>query len=366
MRALLLLLFGWVGFSLAAEDRVATVDSVRHEIHQRSLDLAELQSRIRLFQSRVSVLNAKVNASEGMTRCLAIQDLRFWEERLLAERMKLNNVDADLAPYVLQLEQVLRTYPGPDQSVDPGDLIGVTIMPEALHGQYRVNERGYVLLPHISLLYVGCLSVRASEQEIEDRLADRGFPNAWVHLQVVDETPPAYPTVGPSIAQDIIALLAQIRQLEGKLAGKQGPLEWYERLKAMEILCGLDQDLNLYQRSLEAAISPQRMSYTTAGASTLDGGFQHLISDHLARVKQLDQKVAALEIRVQIVEYMLADDSVTYTRSQLRELEKDLRYWQRRLGEARIEAKCHTKLTDAHSEWLQKAMKDTPVSTDSE
>ena len=109
MRALILLLIVGIGFSLVADDRVTTIDTVRQEIHERATNMAELQSRIRLFQSRVDVLTAKVNASEGMTRCLAVQDLRFWQERLLAERLKLNRHDAALAPYALQLERVLRS-----------------------------------------------------------------------------------------------------------------------------------------------------------------------------------------------------------------------------------------------------------------
>jgi hypothetical protein len=361
MRALILLLIVGIGFSLVADDRVTTIDTVRQEIHERATNMAELQSRIRLFQSRVDVLTAKVNASEGMTRCLAVQDLRFWQERLLAERLKLNRHDAALAPYALQLERVLRSYPAPDNTVKPGDLIDVTIMPEAKRGQYRVNERGYVLLPHISLLYVGCLSVAANEDQITERLDDRGIHNAWVHLEVVDETPPDLLPVNEGIAQEMIALLARIRGLESKLAGDDVPLEWYQRLKTMELLCGLEEELRSYQRALETAISPPRLLYTTSKAETLDGGFQHLMSDHLARAVQLAKKVEALEIRVQIVQYMLADETARYNRDELAELNKDLRYWERRLGEARIEAECHTKLTDAHAEWLQDAMKDSPI-----
>jgi hypothetical protein len=361
MRALSILLFVLMGISLTADDRVTAIDTVRHEIYERSTSLADLQSRIRLFQSRVSVLKAKVIASEGMTRCLAIQDLRFWEERLLVERLRLNEVDTDLAPYVLELERVRRAKPAPNDSVKPGDLIDVTIMPEAIRDEYRVNERGYVLLPHISLLYVGCLSVQACEDQIRGRLADRGYGNAWVHLQVIDENPPQLPTVELGIAESMIGLLARIRSLEARLAGKEGPLTWFERLKTMEILCGVEEELGQYQRALEAAITPPRVRYTTADAGTLNGGYQHLMSDHLARAKQLASKVEALEIRVQIVQYMLADDSVRYSAEDRMELEKDLRYWQRRLGEARIEADCHTKLHDAHAVWLQKEMEATPL-----
>lgn len=348
----LLLLYVFAGSVLASTGRVVDIDTAWQQLNAASAILDKQQDRVRYLKEKVDGIKERVDASEGMARCLAMQEQRFWEEELTASQVQLQRFDAELAPFARDLDGVLRrSYR--DAEVKPGDLIDVTIMPDMIRGQYRVNERGYVLLPRISLLYVGCLNVNDCEEQIRERMVERGFRDVWIHLRVVEESVPEVGPVTATFAPRIIATQKDIGKLAARLTGS---LEWWERLSLMEEMCKQQDTLDQLHSALDADINADRLAYTIAKAGTLDNGYARLLSDHEARAGQLAKKVAAIRIRVQVLEHMLADESVGYKA----ELRQDLAFWTRRLEEARIEAECHQKLSDKHARWLHKAMADLP------
>ena len=352
-----LLLFVLAVATFAHDKREADIDVAREHLNAASAILAKQQDRVSYLQTKVDGIKARVDASEGVTRCLALQEQRYWEEEFTASQLQLQRFDIDLAPFAHAMERVMRrSYR--DESVRPGSLIDVTIMPAMIRDQYLVNERGYVLLPRISLLYVGCLNVNQCEEQIRQRMVDRGYHDSWVHVRIVDDAPANVGPITATFAPRIIATQKDILKLEARLGER---LEWWERLNIMEEICRQQQALDHIQSALDADINAARLPYTVTKRDTISGGFESLLNDHNARAEQLARKVAAIQIRVKVLEHMLADDDIGYKK----DLAKDHAFWLRRLGEARIEADCHNKLTAKHASWLEKAMAKLPdISTE--